>query len=122
MTCPSVLMCLSVLQGYPLSLHPNSWPQCLREPELLGLCWYGWEQSPPSSSSSPGSAASAASRVLPAALSRAIGVEQPRGAAKGSGSAGQGPRRCCLPPGSITVCFLGLLWVSPVPTLARGCC
>lgn len=75
---------LSILHGSP----PGPWLQCLREPGLQGLCWYGWERSPPSSSSSPGSAASAACRVLPSSLSRAIGVEQPRGAAKGTGSSG----------------------------------
>lgn len=58
------------------SVHPaglpippkNSWHQHLREPRLPGLCWYGWERSPPSSSS-PGSAASTAHWVLPLALS-----------------------------------------------------
>lgn len=60
------------------SVHPaglpippkNSWHQCLREPRLPGLCWYGWERSPPSSSSSsPGSTASTTRWVLPPALS-----------------------------------------------------
>lgn len=54
------------------SVHPspqkNSWQQHLREPRLPGLCWHGWERSPPSSSS-PGSAASTTCWVLPLALS-----------------------------------------------------
>jgi len=97
--------------------HPNSWPQCLGEPGLPGLCWNGWERSPPSSfSSSPGNAASAACRVLPPALSRAIGVEQPRGAAKGTGSVGARRAQTPFPgPGWGTRGGAAFLQASPAP-------
>lgn len=56
-------------------------------------------------------------------------MEQPRGAAKGTGSVGacraqtpfpglaqcRDPGRCCLLPGSTSSCFLALFWVFSVP-------
>lgn len=81
MTCPPAPRHPSILEDYLPSRFMA--PAC----EELGLCWYGWELNLPSSSL-PGSAASAACWVLPLALSRAIGVEQPHSAAKGTGSVG----------------------------------